>query len=577
MRTHVRRSEQHLARQPAWLSVKLYPDIGFQLTTAACHCVPFLCHAPSPLVLRFSSSPVPTVGSNPSFSAVDLHVMFPLNADPDFMEKTVRVEFARPLTIERVEPQGAVTAVAGGPNFVEVEVSPAYVGHEYFSIQGYREGGSSHEDMLSPTITCSGGTDVPPPAPPHATDCDLMPEYGAYPLGGTRDAGSDVTLKLLRWVPYRTFTVVYYGQEGLLVSKPQGVTIQDNPQQVADKQIGFSFTLDAAGSDGLRCEGHPACIEFELKPTPHHKPHIMCVDSPPPSAPSPPPKHPPPLPPVQRPSAPPPMVRQVRASPDCRLGGAVKVLDVQKCTSACSSPSSASVRLTVTLDTWIEGYVVTVAVDGDAVHVNRAIKATPLLNAPHPPSPGTSYSFALGEEPVEMPTFAIVLEAERFGGVLAMSCQAPASPPPSPAAVLQEYYDEDGTKGDDDSEDMSYGAGVSAKSTGAQGAAGSHNVASTGDYMPLGGSAAIGAALVLVTLGLVICLVLKPCGSAASKKRKGHSRARSYEEADFEREDAGDDAGRLNEMSAARIADALDPSRQRNQGDGELILGRPEV
>ena len=182
----------------------------------------------------------------------DLHVMFPLANDPDYMEKVVRVEFQKPLSIERIEPQGAATAVSGGPNFVEVEVSPGYIGHEYFSIQGFREGGGSHEDMLSPKITCVGGADVPPPSPPHARDCDLGVEYGAYPLGGTREAGSDVTLRLSDWVPGKQFTMIYYGQEGMLVSKPQGVTIDDMPQQIGDRQVGFTFTLDPAGSTGLR-------------------------------------------------------------------------------------------------------------------------------------------------------------------------------------------------------------------------------------------------------------------------------------------------------------------------------------
>ena len=155
----------------------------------------------------------------------DLHVAFPLSNDPDYMEKIVKVEFRHPLTIEHVEPQGAVVAVTGGANFVEVAVTPMYTGHEYFSIQGFREGGGSHDDMLSPTITCSGGSDVPPPSPPHAADCDMSPEYGAYPLGGTREAGSDVTIKLADWEPFRRFTLIYYGQEALLVSKTQGMTI----------------------------------------------------------------------------------------------------------------------------------------------------------------------------------------------------------------------------------------------------------------------------------------------------------------------------------------------------------------
>ena len=80
--------------------------------------------ADSPVCAHVGRSKQQSIGFPSNF---DLHVMFPLS-NPDFMEKTVRVEFQRfPLTIERVEPQGAVTAVNGGPNFVEVS-RPAYVG-----------------------------------------------------------------------------------------------------------------------------------------------------------------------------------------------------------------------------------------------------------------------------------------------------------------------------------------------------------------------------------------------------------------------------------------------------------------
>merc|ERR1719409_2663823 len=85
----------------------------------------------------------------------DLHVLFPLSDDVDYMDKTVKVEFLHPLTIEHIEPQGSAIAVSGGPNFVIVQVSPAYVGHGYFSIQGFREGGGTRDDLLSPVITCS--------------------------------------------------------------------------------------------------------------------------------------------------------------------------------------------------------------------------------------------------------------------------------------------------------------------------------------------------------------------------------------------------------------------------------------
>ena len=55
-----------------------------------------------------------------------------------------------------VQPQGAVTALNGGANWILVEASPQYIGHDSFSIEGYRAGGGRHEDLVSPTITCNG-------------------------------------------------------------------------------------------------------------------------------------------------------------------------------------------------------------------------------------------------------------------------------------------------------------------------------------------------------------------------------------------------------------------------------------
>jgi hypothetical protein len=562
------------------------------LSVAPCPCDGYTWTAQTTQCARMSGdqSNIWPDSANGFRSNFDLHVMFPLSNDPDFMEKTVRVEFSRPLTIERVEPQGAVIATSGGPNFVEVEVSPAYVGHEYFSIQGFREGGGTHEDMLSPTITCSGGSDVPPPAPPHSTDCDLMPEYGAYPLGGTREAGSDVTIKLSRWIPFRTFTVVYYKQEGLLVSKTQGVTVQANPQRVGDQQVGFTFTLDPAGSDGLRCEGHPACIEFEVKPTPHHKPHISCVDSPPPSPPRPPPKLPPPSakpPPSPTVAGPPPMTRQVRAAPSCHLGGAAKVLDVQQ-----TPAGKVSVRIAVTLDTWIDGYLVSIGMEGDGIEVTRAIHAAHKMN-------GMTHTFSLGEEPIEMSAFAVVLEAHRFRGVTSMTCQAPASPPPTPLATssgVDQYYGDDATRTATPSHTASPVGGVhnvdTSMSYGGHIAGGSSQRANENTLNPAGtdqestgSSAAIGVVLVLATIAVGVGLVakLKPellqmfASQVGNNSRPKAGRLRDEEMNDAF--DGSDDKGSvINDSSASRIVDALEMvPHEEESGDGEIILGRPDA
>ena len=376
----------------------------------------------------------------------DLHVAFPLGADPDFMEKTVKVEFLRPLSILRVEPQGAVSAINGGPNWVQVEVTPSYVGHEYFSIQGFREGGGSHEDLLSPTITCVGGGDVPPPSPPHLPDCDLAPVYGSYPLGGSREAGSDVTIKLSKWTPFRVFTLIYFGQEGLLVSKPQGVTIVHNPQRLGNNLIGFTFSLDPQGSAGLRCEGHPACIEFEAKPAPHHRPTIQCISSPPPSPPFPPPHPLPPSPgspPLPGPPVihnPPPAPTRVTASASCPLGGSARIVDVH------DVAGKSSVRIAVEVDNWIQGSLVTLGLDGDGLMVTRVIHATPQQQPDV--IDDRSFTFVLGDEPVEAAAFAIVLQAQRWSRLVTMSCRRPSPPPPAVVAGNSPSYEDD-AYGDD--------------------------------------------------------------------------------------------------------------------------------
>ncbi len=380
----------------------------------------------------------------------DLHVQFPLAQDDDYMEKTVKIEWSRPLSIEHVQPQGAATAIRGGENWIEIEVTPQYIGHTYFSIQGFRQGGTSSEDLLVPIITCNGGTDVPPPSPPGVTSCDLAPKYGAYPIGGTRESGSDVTIKLTDWKPFRVFTMIYYGQEGLLVQKPQGATILDQPQVVGPKQIGFTFSLTPDPSDGERCEGHPACIEFELKPQPHHHPHIICLESPPPSPPSP----PPPPPPVIRSPPPPPALGMlarsppppvaVAAGPECPLGAVVHL--------AAGSPSTTpaglqSVRLVVIVESWVKGRTVTISTIGDGVTIKHVVHATLATGgggaAPSGQPDTASFTFTLQEEPIEMSAFAVVAEARHWGGIAFVSCAAArASPPPALAtkATSSEYY-----------------------------------------------------------------------------------------------------------------------------------------
>ena len=74
-----------------------------------------------------------------------------------------------------------------------------------------------------------------------------------------------------------------------------------------------------------------------------------------------PPHAPPPLasspspPRIARPPSPPPFGVSVRADAGCTLGGSARVLP---------GATGTSVRIAVTLDNWIDGYLVTLGVDG---------------------------------------------------------------------------------------------------------------------------------------------------------------------------------------------------------------------
>jgi len=262
----------------------------------------------------------------------------------------------------------------------------------------------------------------------------LQPETQAYPVGATREAGSDVTIKLSKWVPFRLFQLTYYGQEGLLVSKPNGVTFVDSPHYVGNNLISLSFTLDPAPSDGLRCEGHVACIEFEARPSPHHKPHIVCVTSPPPSPPSPPLPPPPAIvapvilpPPVASPAV---LSGAIRAVRSCQLGGSAEVLKVSH-----GGSSPTEVRIAVNLDTWVEGNIVTLGILGEGLRVKQAVKATSFEGGPETLA-DFSFSFKLLETPSELMAFAVVLQGEAFDRIMSLSCSKPPqrklSPPPFP-------------------------------------------------------------------------------------------------------------------------------------------------
>ena len=364
----------------------------------------------------------------------DIHVRFPLTEmeAEDMLEKTIRVEWENDLTIQHLEPQGAVSFVGGGHRYVLVKPQLQYVGHDYFSIKGIRRGGPP-EDLLEPTITCSGDVDAPPPSPPHPPECDLAPEVHTYPIGSTVAAGSRVTMKLSSWKPWRIFTLTYYGQASLLVKKAEGATITVLPHHSGAEQMTFAFTLNDQPSSGEGCDGHPSCVEFEAHPGVLHHPHVVCITKSPPSPPGLPIILPPPPPVVVHP---PPSPATLFAS-GCYLGGQAKAMP-----SHSDDPSKTGVRVLITFDRWVAGTVFTVLVNG------RGLASTNVWSADEVQSGGphgmadSAFAFKLRDvAPPDTAAFAFHLEGQSYDRLVKLTCEEPqVEQTPTPAATTPRAY-----------------------------------------------------------------------------------------------------------------------------------------
>ena len=380
----------------------------------------------------------------------DIHVQFPLaDTDPeDLFDETVRIEWEHDLTIESIEPQGAVTADDGGKNYVVIKAHPQYTGHDTFQVQGFRRGGAT-DDLLTPTFTCSGGVNVPPPSPPGPPECDLNPQVHGYPIGSTLAAGNRVTMKLASWKPWRVFTLTYFEQTSLTIKFPEGITIMEQPHHVGQQLIRLSFALNDQPSSGEACGGHPACLQFEAHPSVLHHPHVVCMQRAPPGPPSPPPapSSKPPPPPFVVHSPPPP--EAVYATSSCSLGGSAVASNRN---AAGTDPTKKRVAVHVSLSRWVQDAVVTISVNGGGLEVpaDGSFYAEPLHDSRPSLRADYAFSFKLGAEPNEGADFLFYLEGWRFDRLVAMACSLPepvVQSTPAPYTYGTGPYDSSGSYG----------------------------------------------------------------------------------------------------------------------------------
>jgi len=107
-----------------------------------------------------------------------------------------------------------------------------------------------------------------------------------------------------------------------------------------------------------------------------------------------------------------------------------------------SGSSPTEVRIAINLDQWIEGYIVTLGILGDALQVKQAVKASAFAAGPQTLA-DYSFSFQLAERPTELLAFAVVLQGQAFDRIMSLSCSQatqsvkppPSPPPPPPLAV----------------------------------------------------------------------------------------------------------------------------------------------
>lgn len=127
--------------------------------------------------------------------------------------------------------------------------------------------------------------------------------------------------------------------------------------------------------------------------------------------------------------------------------------------------SKTVARVVVTMDSWEAGYVVTLGFDGEGMLVAHA--TSHVANQPRGPlldDAMRSFSFTLGEEPIEASAFAVNIEAQRWGGMVSMACSPPVAhhvgSNVAGAGAGPSSYGDDDNGGSEDDGSASYGGKV---------------------------------------------------------------------------------------------------------------------
>lgn len=242
----------------------------------------------------------------------------------------------------------------------------------------------------NPEIMCSAEIieALPPPSPPHAIECDLLPKYTVV---SAWDTGQSVKVEFRDWSHARKIRIFYRDQVGLKVTTAvngYGLTMRtiDKGTEMAlmlatscaeavtnEKGDLVQATGNQMNCIDLRPENH--FISYVIQPAPYFPPRISCNGDhpPPPPRPPPPPPPSPPLPPpvYHPPPPPPPSPAVVHADMACPLEGRATRLRAYV-----DDQGRLAIRTGILLLGWKPGIVVIIGASGYMLDVMDTSGAT---------------------------------------------------------------------------------------------------------------------------------------------------------------------------------------------------------
>ena len=291
--------------------------------------------------------------------------------------------------------------------------------------------GTGSSSML-PSITCSSESSLqlPPPSPPHALDCKLVPTYTTLNtwLGNSQtNAGDNVVITFRTWRDAGLVHLRYWGQTNLHVESPVGAMTKSTEvidgATVITLQLGTSCEERVVDNQGIivaqpgqtvNCVPHRAetmRVTFNLRPPALHPPQISCHEHEPPPPPAGGldlsrtsvtttiPASRPAVPqgsptaydahvpqqqqqqqqpqqqtrPLPSPPPPPPALRagsKIRSLEDCALGAEAYVVRVE------SHGATSTLRIEIRPEYWLEGYVFILGVTGSQLDIGSDVVRT---------------------------------------------------------------------------------------------------------------------------------------------------------------------------------------------------------